>query len=158
MSEQEQIPGIEFGEACDFIIKLGKSAHVYGSTAGRLEVYLTRMTAALGFQGAFRISASEMFCAFQEKEGQPQKMHMEIMPGAGLDLSKLALAAVTKSFLPQLNLVMVILAAIVVLLPGYTISLWRPGFYCRVPRNGDGNRRRGDPGYPHPDPAHDFMR
>lgn len=221
MSEQEQIPEIEFGEACNFIIKLGKTAHSYGSTAGRLEVYLTRMTAALGFQGAFRISVSEMFCAFQEKEDQPQQMRMEIMPGAGLDLSKLALvgelvdeieakkvsfaqasarldeisktkvpwgiaasalgyafvgagiavlfsltwwdlffsilfslvvygmvlasssfgqrtaqwlplstsfvvaalAAVTKSFLPQLNLVMVILAAIVVLLPGYTISL-----------------------------------
>ena len=36
-----------FDEACDFIIKLGEAAHGYGSTAARLEVYLTRMTGRL---------------------------------------------------------------------------------------------------------------
>ena len=32
-----------------------------------------------------------MICAFQEDEHQPQQMHMRVLPGAGLDLSKLAL-------------------------------------------------------------------
>ena len=80
-----------FDEACDFIIKLGEAAHGYGSTAARLEAYLTRMTSALGYRGAFRISATEMICAFQEDDHQPQRMHMVVLPGAGLDLSKLAL-------------------------------------------------------------------
>lgn len=66
MSEQEQIPGIEFGEACDFIIKLGKSAHVYGSTAGRLEVYLTRMTAALGFRGLAAMATGQIAAGEQQ--------------------------------------------------------------------------------------------
>ena len=210
-----------FDAACDFIIKLGKTAHGYGSTAARLEVYLTRMTEAFGYCGAFRISSTEMISALQEDKYQPQRMHMTMLPGAGLDLSKLALigelvdmleagtislsegserldeigktpapwgrlanalgyafvgaglallfslgwwdvlfstlfslfvygmvllsgsfgaktaewlpltsafvvaalAAVTRFVVPELNLVMVILAAIAVLLPGYTISL-----------------------------------
>ena len=90
MNKREQNLGFEFGEACDFIIKLGKAAHGYGSTPGRLEVYLTRITQVLGFKGAFRITSADMFCAFQEAN-QPQQMHMEIMPVAGLDLSKLAM-------------------------------------------------------------------
>ena len=91
MNKQELNQVAIFDEACDFIIKLGEAAHGYGSTAGRLEVYLTRLTAALGYCGAFRISATDMICAFQEDEHQPQQMHMRILPGAGLDLSKLAL-------------------------------------------------------------------
>ena len=41
--------------------------------------------------GVFRISSTEMICAFQEDEYQPQHMHMKVLPGAGLDLSKLAM-------------------------------------------------------------------
>jgi uncharacterized membrane protein YjjP (DUF1212 family) len=91
MSTANQNQMNNFNTACDFIIKLGEAAHGYGSTAARLEVYLTRITEALGYCGAFRISSEEMICAFQEDEHQPQQMHMVILPGAGLDLSKLAL-------------------------------------------------------------------
>ena len=91
MNTDNHIKNKSFESACEFIIKLGKAAHGYGSTAGRLENYLTRMTAALGYRGAFRISSTEMISGFQEDENQPQQMHMTILPGAGLDLSKLAL-------------------------------------------------------------------
>ena len=91
MSPDNQTKNTNFDDACAFIIKLGEAAHGYGSTDGRLEVYLTRLTEAFGYHGAFRISATDMICAFQEGEHQPQQMHMRILPGAGLDLSKLAL-------------------------------------------------------------------
>ena len=91
MNTENHTNNKNFASACQFIIKLGKAAHGYGSTAGRLENYLTRMTEALGYRGAFRVSSTEMISAFQEDENQPQQMHMTILPGAGLDLSKLAL-------------------------------------------------------------------
>lgn len=91
MSNQQQIHNVAFEEACGFIIKLGVAANGYGSTAGRLELYLTRLTEALGYRGAFRISTSEIICAFQEEDNQPQQIQMVILPPAGLDLSKLAL-------------------------------------------------------------------
>ena len=210
-----------FDDVCRFLIKLGKAAHDYGSTSGRLEIYLSRLTAALGYSGAFRVTPTEMTFAFQEDQAQPQRMHMTSLPAGGLDLDKLArvgdmiddiengalsladaatrldeigktalpwgqlanalsyvligagiavifagswwdtlfaaifslvvfgvillsgrfgtfaaewlplttafvaaaLTAVTQLFIPQLNLVLVTLSAIVVLLPGYTISL-----------------------------------
>ena len=73
-----------------FIIKLGEAAHGYGSNAGRLEVYLSRLTAALGFQGVFRSTPTEIVFAFRENENQAQRMHLSAMPGTGLDLAKLA--------------------------------------------------------------------
>ena len=91
MSPANHTKNANFDVACAFIIKLGEAAHGYGSTVGRLEVYLTRLAAALGYHGAFRISSTEMICAFQEDEYQPQHMHMRVLPGAGLDLSKLAM-------------------------------------------------------------------
>ena len=91
MSPANQTKNANFDVACAFIIKLGEAAHGYGSTVGRLEVYLTRLSAALGYHGAFRISSTEMICAFQEDEYQPQHMHMRVLPDAGLDLSKLAM-------------------------------------------------------------------
>ena len=90
MSHQEQVHDAAFDDACDFIIKLGEAAHGYGSNAGRLEVYLSRLTAALGFQGVFRSTPTEIVFAFRENENQAQRMHLSAMPGTGLDLAKLA--------------------------------------------------------------------
>jgi len=79
-----------FDEATRFIIKLGEAAHGYGSTAARLEGFLSRVTAALGFRGVVRSTPTEIFFAFQEAEGRPQRTHLSALPGTGLDLDKLA--------------------------------------------------------------------
>ena len=81
---------VRFGEATRFIIKLGEAAHGYGSTAARLEAFLSRVTSALGFHSVVRSTPTEVFFAFQEAEGQPQRTHLSALPGTGLDLDKLA--------------------------------------------------------------------
>ena len=90
MSHQEQVHDAAFDDACRFIIKLGEAAHGYGSNAGRLEVYLSRLIAALGFQGVFRSTPTEIVFAFRENENQAQRMHLSAMPETSLDLAKLA--------------------------------------------------------------------
>ena len=45
MSDEANSGPRRFDDACRFIIKLGKAAHGYGPTAGRLEAYRSRMTA-----------------------------------------------------------------------------------------------------------------
>ena len=82
--------GLAFDDACRFIIKLGETAHGYGSTAARLEVYLARVTAALGYRGVYWSTPTRILFAFQEKEGQGQRTHMATLPGTGLDLNRLA--------------------------------------------------------------------
>ncbi len=44
---------MSFDEARRFLIKLGTTAHGYGVSSLRLESYLSRVTEALGFCGAF---------------------------------------------------------------------------------------------------------
>ena len=58
---------VPFDDACRFLIKLGEAAHAYGSTAARLEAYLTRMTAAFGLGGVFRSTPTDIVFAFQEE-------------------------------------------------------------------------------------------
>ena len=82
--------GVSFHEATRFIIKLGETAHGYGPTAGRLEAYLTRMTAALGYRGVFKSTPTAIVFAFQEDDGLWQRTHVAAMPGTGLDLTRLA--------------------------------------------------------------------
>ncbi len=79
-----------FDEAIRFIIKLGETAHGYGSTAARLESFLSRMTEALGFSCVVRSTPTEIYFAFQEAKGEPQRSHLSAMPGTGVDLDKLA--------------------------------------------------------------------
>jgi len=76
-------------EAIRFIIKLGEAAHGYGSTAARLEGFLSRLTEALGFSSVVRSTPTEIYFAFQEAEGGPQRTHLSALPGTGLDLNKL---------------------------------------------------------------------
>ena len=81
---------VPFDEACRFLIKLGEAAHAYGSTAARLEVYLTRMSAAFGLGGVFKSTPTDIVFAFQEEGAHWQRIHVERMPGTGLELNRLA--------------------------------------------------------------------
>ena len=90
MSQQEQSHDVAFDEACRFIIRLGEAAHGYGSTAARLEVFLSRLTTAFGYRGVFRSTPTEIVFAFQEDDNHPQRTHLATLPGTGLDLDKLA--------------------------------------------------------------------
>jgi len=87
---QQYVEQVSFDEACRFIIKLGLAAHNYGSTSAELEDYLSRLTATLGYLGTFTSTPNEVMFAFQEKEGQWQKLHLVTKPGTGSDLDKLA--------------------------------------------------------------------
>lgn len=80
----------DFDEACRFVIKLGTAAHGYGSNTARLEAFLSRVTKALGFRGAFRSTPNDIWFAFQEHEDGWQRTHLTTMPGTGLELARLA--------------------------------------------------------------------
>jgi uncharacterized membrane protein YjjP (DUF1212 family) len=79
-----------FDEAFSFIVKLGKAAHGYGSTATRLGAFLSRLTRTLGYDGVFRSRPTEIVFAVREDESSPQRIHLVTMPGTGLDLNRLA--------------------------------------------------------------------
>lgn len=81
----------DFGHVYRFIITLGEAAHGYGSTASRLEEFLSRLTETFGYSGVFRSTPTEIVFAIQQGPGQPQRVHMSTFAGAGLDLAKLAL-------------------------------------------------------------------
>lgn len=91
MSADSNNKSEQFAEANRFLIKLGKAAHAYGSTAARIEAFLSRLTRALGYRGVFRSTPTDIVFAFQEDEDQPQRIHLATMPGTGLELTKLAL-------------------------------------------------------------------
>ncbi len=90
MHSGDQIENSNFDDTCEFIIKIGIAAHGYGSSAGRLESFLSRLTTALGFHGVFRSTPTEIVFAFQEDEKQPQRTHLVALPGTGLELNRLA--------------------------------------------------------------------
>lgn len=79
-----------YTDACRFIIKLGTLVHGYGPNAIRLECYLSRLTAALGFRGVFRSTPTELNFAFSREGDSWQRTHIVNMPGTGLALAKLA--------------------------------------------------------------------
>ena len=86
--EGADIPSCD--EVVGFIVKLGEAAHAYGSTAPRLEAYLSRVSTALGHGGVFRSTPTEIVFAFQSAGGSSQRLHLSALPGTGLDLDKLA--------------------------------------------------------------------
>lgn len=90
MSSDSHMEDQAFNEACRFIIKLGKAAHGYGPNAIRLELYLSRLTKALGYHGVFRSTPTEIYFAFLEAENNWQRTHLAVMPGTGVDLARLA--------------------------------------------------------------------
>ena len=90
MNSDSNSKSAQFAEAGRFIIKLGEAAHAYGSTAARLEAFLSRLTKTLGYHGVFRSTPTDIVFAFQEDEDQPQQTHLATMPGTGQELAKLA--------------------------------------------------------------------
>ena len=50
MNSPNTSPDPGFDEVGLFIIKLGESAHGYGSTAARLEMFLSRLTRVFGIE------------------------------------------------------------------------------------------------------------
>ena len=91
MNSPNTAPDPGFDEVCRFIIKLGESAHGYGSTAARLEMFLSQLTRAFGIEGVFRSSPTDIVFAFQKSGDQEQRIHLSDFPGTGLDLAKLAM-------------------------------------------------------------------
>lgn len=83
-------PKVSFDEMCRFLVKFGKAAHGYGSTAPNLEASLATITQAFGFHGAFQVTPTEIIFGFQEDESQPQRVLLTNLPFGGLDLDKLA--------------------------------------------------------------------
>ena len=90
MKKNTEIGSASSHEVAGFIIKLGEAAHAYGSTAPRLEAYLSRVSAVLGCGGVFRSTPTEIVFAFQSEAGPSQHLHLSALPGTGLDLDKLA--------------------------------------------------------------------
>lgn len=79
-----------FEDVCKFIIKFGEQMHGYGPNAYRLELYLTRITKALGYDGTFSSTPTEIHFAFSENKNSWQKSHISSMEGTGIELNRLA--------------------------------------------------------------------
>ena len=64
--------------------------HVYGPSAARLETYLNRVIEALGYNGVFRSSPSEITFAFSKGGQWWQRTHIAPVPVGGYNMAKLA--------------------------------------------------------------------
>jgi len=90
MSENEIINENNFNEACHFMMKVGKAAHRYGSSATRIESYLAHLAAALGYQGTFRVTPTEILYGLRKDNDSQQLLEIEDVPPSGWDLNRLA--------------------------------------------------------------------
>ena len=79
-----------FDEACHLMIEVAKAAHAYGSTTGRIESFLSRLSAALGIEGTFRSTPTEIYFAFKQKDDLWQRTHLEDVSPPGQELNRLA--------------------------------------------------------------------
>jgi uncharacterized membrane protein YjjP (DUF1212 family) len=79
-----------FDQACEFLIKVGKAAHRYGSSGTRIESYLAHLAAALGYQGTFRVTPTEILYGFSKDSDSQQRLELEDVPPSGWDLNRLA--------------------------------------------------------------------
>jgi uncharacterized membrane protein YjjP (DUF1212 family) len=87
-SKQLNVP---FDRACDFVIKIGKAAHGYGSSAPRLESFLSSLMRSFGYIGGVISTPQTMIFVLQENDDKPQRMHILSSLDTGFDLDKLAL-------------------------------------------------------------------
>ena len=81
---------VSFDDAWVFILKVGVAAHKYGSTANRLESFLTSLAKGFGYQGEFKSTPVEIRFGLRETPDSQQRV--EVMPTAppDMDLDKLA--------------------------------------------------------------------
>jgi len=79
-----------FDQACEFLMKVGKAAHSYGSSGSRIESYLAHLAAALGYQGTFRATPTEILYGFSQDSDSQQRLELEDVPPSGWNLNRLA--------------------------------------------------------------------
>jgi uncharacterized membrane protein YjjP (DUF1212 family) len=80
----------DLDDARRFVVEVGKSAHQYGSSSSRIETYLTHLSSALGDEGTFRSTPSEILYAFRGDDETPQQIYLENVPPSGWNLNRLA--------------------------------------------------------------------
>jgi uncharacterized membrane protein YjjP (DUF1212 family) len=83
-------PRIPFGEAWQFILKVGLAAHNYGSTSARLESFLVDLSKSFGYEGVFRSNPSEIIFGLRETPESHQRMEVIATSAPDLNLDKLA--------------------------------------------------------------------
>ena len=81
---------VSFEESWQFIVKVGLTAHRYGSTPGRLETFLVDLSKKFGYQGVFRSTPSNIVFALRKSPDSPQHVEFIATPPPGVDLDKLA--------------------------------------------------------------------
>ncbi|MBL4603844.1 MAG: threonine/serine exporter family protein [Emcibacteraceae bacterium] len=81
---------VKYSVARRFIIKLGIIAHGYGPSAARLESYLSQVIEALGYNGNFRSTRSEIIYAFWNEDKMDQVVHMAAVEIGSFNMAKLA--------------------------------------------------------------------
>ncbi|MBT5186984.1 MAG: threonine/serine exporter family protein, partial [Kordiimonadaceae bacterium] len=81
---------VKYSVARRFIIKLGIIAHGYGPSAARLESYLGQVVEALGYNGNFRSTRSEIIYSFWKDDKMDQHMHMASVETGSFNMAKLA--------------------------------------------------------------------
>ncbi|MDR9827216.1 threonine/serine exporter family protein [Vibrio sp. FNV 38] len=79
----------KFNQDWDFIVKVGKAAHQYGSTSTRLERYLVFVANHLGYCGRFKVTPNTIIFSLQ-KDSNHQPRIEKIQVDADMDLYKLA--------------------------------------------------------------------
>ncbi len=90
MSTSEIANQNDFDESCQFLIEVGKAAHRYGSSGSRIELYLAHLAAALGYQGTFRVTPTEILYAFRKDSDSRQQIELEDVPPSGWNLNRVA--------------------------------------------------------------------
>ena len=93
MDTSAQVPRIEScwtanQERIDFLLKLGRALHTYGSAADRLEDVLAQVSEKLGMEGQFFSTPTSIFAAFGS-QGEQRTYLIRVEPGE-VNLGKLA--------------------------------------------------------------------
>lgn len=81
---------VNFDEAWRFILKVGVTAHKYGSTSTRLEYFLSSLSNGMGFQGVFKATPVEIVFGLRETPDSPQRIEVMATASPDIDLDKLA--------------------------------------------------------------------
>jgi uncharacterized membrane protein YjjP (DUF1212 family) len=81
---------VPFDDAWLFIVKVGLAAHKYGSTASRLESFLTSLAKGFDYQGEFKSTPVEISFGLRETPDAQQRVEVITTPPPDIDLDKLA--------------------------------------------------------------------
>ncbi|NLR93478.1 threonine/serine exporter family protein [Flammeovirga agarivorans] len=80
-----------FNYVCDFIRKVGKAAHRYGSTSIQLESYLTNLTNSLGYQGIIKVTSNEIIFSFQLDKHSHPLLYLDLLEPSDFNMHRLSL-------------------------------------------------------------------